>query len=306
LFHNRHIARTATVAALCLVVACGESDGPTVAELTTANAQMAASQGVGAIDFLSSMGELVDEFSEVIESEGSLTIPCADGNVLIGINDVGEQGQLSTGDSVSVDFQACVLGEGDGATLNGGFTFTATEVTEGVEGAFSVKLSVQFDALSVVSSEGTIVVDGGFVSELSSTDGLTIVAVIRGSKLSAYAQGGDESFSGSIKNFRLERQYTMEEGDYVASFDAVVSTSELGGQVEYETVTPFAGNEEGDNPDSGVLTIKGAGGAKVTLVALDDENVEILLDLNDDGEPEFTILTTWDVLEDDEISGSDL
>jgi len=304
MFHPRFLSGSATAAILCLVVGCGGGGDVASLVITAQNAETSASQGVGAADFLMSMAELSDEFSGSIESQGALLIPCDAGNVNISINDVGEQNVLSTGDSVSVDFQGCSFVDDD-VTLNGGMSMTASEVTDLGEGVFTVRLTVVFSALTIVSPDGTAVVNGGFTSELSSTDGTTLRSIVSGSSLSAFAEGGGEVFSGSIKDFRLVRQFDTEEEGYLVEIDATISGSELNGQVTYETLVPFQGTGDGD-PQSGTMVIHGANGAKVSVVATGEGNVDLRVDLDGDGDTDVTIPTTWDELTDGEISGSTL
>jgi hypothetical protein len=47
-----------------------------------------------------------------------------------------------------------------------------------------------------------------------------------------------------------------------------------------------------------MLVVTGAGGATATLIAVDNVNVQILLDLDGDQTTDATIDTTWDVLND--------
>jgi len=305
LFQLRLLSRTAIVALLGLTVGCG-GGGDEIANLviTAQNAETSASQGVGAVDMLMSMGDLVDDFSDSIENQGALLIPCDEGNVNIGVTDVGLQQVLSTGDSVTVDFQACSFVDDD-AVMNGGMSFTATEVTDLGGGMFTLSLTVQFSALTIVNDEGTMVVNGGFTSTLSSADGVTVRQVISGSNFSVFAEGDGEVFSGSIRGFSLVREIDTGDDGFLVDFDATVSGGNLNGQVVYNTTIPFEGTGDGD-PQTGSMILRGANGGTITMVMTGEGNVDLLIDFDGDNTTDLTIPTTWDELTDDEISGSDL
>ena len=304
MFQHRLFSRTATVALLCLVVGCGGSDEIASLVITAQNADESASQGVAAVDILMAMGDLADDFSDSVENQGALIIPCDEGNVNISVTDVGTQQVLSTGDSVSIDFQGCSF-VGDDAVMDGGMSFTATEVTDLGDGIFTLSLTVQFSALTVVTDDGTMVVNGGFTSTLSSADGITVRQVLSGSNLSVFAEGDGEVFSGAIKGFRLVREFDTSDDGFLVEFDATISGGKLNGQVVYDTVVPFEGTGDGD-PQTGRMIVRGANGGTITMVMTGEGNVDLEIDFDGDDTTDLTIPTTWDELTDDEISGSDL
>lgn len=291
--------RTMLAAVLGLVIGCGGSDPETFAPLaiTSANAEMVAQQGVGATDVLMEMSGLVEGFSQVFDNPSPQAAPCDSGNGNLVLNDVGDPG-LSTGDSASMTFQACVFdGDGIPITMNGTVSFTATDVTGTPTGPFSYALSCSFNSYSVSVLGITVIVNGGFTLELSTDDADTYTAVVHGAYYSVHAQAGQQSYWGTISNFRLERTVTESTGAYMVNLMATVSGSQIGGEATYETTVPFTGSDP-DDPDAGMLVVTGAGGATATLIAVDNVNVQILLDLDGDETTDATIDTTWDVLND--------
>ncbi|MHC4491778.1 MAG: hypothetical protein ACYTDU_09165 [Planctomycetota bacterium] len=283
---------------LCLVIGCG-SDGETFAPvtITSANAEMVAQQGVGAVDMLTQMSGMVEGYSDVFDNP-SPQLTCDSGNANVVINDTGTPG-LSTGDSASFTFNACVLnGGGIPVTLNGTLSFEATEVTGAPPGPFSYVLTCSFNSFSINVLGATVIVNGGFVLELSSDDGDAFRSVVRGTYFSAYAQAGLQAFSGTISNFRLERNFTESTGAYLVDLQATVAGSQIGGEATFETTVPFTGTDP-DDPDAGTLVVTGAAGATATLVALNNVDVQILVDLDGDGNTDATIDTTWAVLNDE-------
>jgi hypothetical protein len=182
--------------------------------------------------------------------------------------------------------------------MNGNISFTASDVTGTPPGPFSYALVCSFNSYSVNVLGATVIVNGGFTLELSTTDGDTYQAVVHGDYFSVYAQAGLQAFSGTISNFRMERTYTESTGAYSVDNQATIAGSQLGGEVTFDTTVPFTGTDP-DDPDAGTLVVTGAEGATLTLVAIDNIDVQILVDLEGDGNTDATILTTWDVLNDD-------
>jgi hypothetical protein len=286
--------RASVVALLCLVVGCGGGGGElsTIA-LNSGNAETVAAQGVGAAQFLMQMSELVGGVSDVIESQNAQTILCDSGNVGININDAVPQNVLSTGDSATITFQACMI---DGLTLNGTLAFTATQVSGSEPGPFAYVLDVDFNAFTMSAGGATIVVNGGFTIDLSTTDGVSYVAIVSGDSLSAFAQGGGEAFSGTISDFRIERQYNESTGDYLFDVQATVATSEIGGIATYVTATPFTGTDP-NGPSAGEYVVTGANGATLTITALGSDQVQLDLDLDGDTVVDWSTVTTWTFLD---------
>jgi hypothetical protein len=163
-------------------------------------------------------------------------------------------------------------------------------------GAFTREFYASYNALTAVILGSTVVINGGLTASLSSADGVTLVAGVSGNSFSAFAQSGGEAFSGSIRNFQSTRSFDTSAGTYSVDFEATVTASGLGGSVHIETTVPFTGLADED-PSAGTFVATGAMGATVTLIALDNVNVQILVDADGDGTAETTINTTWAALQ---------
>jgi hypothetical protein len=296
---RRTFSRAALVAAALVFAGCSGSTETPELVLSEQNAEAVAAQGVAAAEMVQGMSEMVEGFATVFEEPEAPAqmMPCVTGNAYSSLNDVAPQGQLSTGDSASLTFNACVIDLGElSMTLDGTLSFTAVEVTD-AEPARTLTIQVSFQSLSIGIAGASIVLDGGFTHELSTADGVAFTSIVSGDYFRAFAQGAEgPPFSGTISDFRLERQYDVESGAYLWDLDASVTGSGFGGRVMYDTTSPFTG-VEGDYPDAGVFVVTGANDATATLVTLEDDAVEIQLDLDADGTPEVTINTTWDVLD---------
>lgn len=294
------LSRASLVVLACAAIGCSGGDGEGQLTLTAQNVEPVAGLALNANEMLEDMGDLVDGMAEMLENPSAQMIPCDQGNMNLVVNDLAPQGQLSDGDNASLTFYGCMIDVGGGnfITLNGTLSFTAETVVGTEGGPFTLNLSARFSGFTMQAAGVTASINGGFTHELSSTDGQNIVSVIHGDYFSAYAGNGSEAFSGSLKNFRLERQYNESTGSYLWDFDAMVSGSGLGGTVEYETTVPFTGTDP-DYPDAGTLVVTGANGGVATVFAVDNVNVRIELDTDGVPPPEFTIDTTWAVIDDD-------
>lgn len=289
------LRRYATVAALGLLLACGGGDSSVT--LTEANAQMIASQGINTMDMLEGMAQTFDQFDDVIENQNALQVLCTSGNVSQTINDVEPLNQVSTGDSIYFRFNGCTIeDQGSSVTFDGGISVVIDEVTGTPGAAFTRRITFRFDSLTLSFDGASVTLNGGFTVEGSSTDGTDLRAVISGDAFSAFARFGSQSQSIRFYNFNLDRSVDAA-GDYSISYHAEVSSSEFGGTVTFETVTPFTGNGDA-YPSLGQLVMTGDGGGMLVFTALNSTDVEILVFSDATAQtPDATILTTWDLLQ---------
>jgi len=284
-------ARVALLSLVCMLPVACSSGGQSELVISEQNAQQVAMQGVGAVDLLGELAGLAQGLAGSIGTEAQ-QVPCDSGNVMVNIVDAVPQNVLSTGDSVTVTYNGCVIG---GLTLNGTVSVSATEITGTEPGPFSYSITANFQGLTAVIGGAMFSINGGFTVDASTEDAETYLLAVHGDYFSAYAGAGGQAFSGTLRNFRLELSENQTSGVYVMSLDAEVSGSELGGTVTYETTTPFSGTGEGD-PGTGEMKVTGAEGGSVTLIALNETNVQLLLDLDGDTVTDVTINTTWAVL----------
>jgi hypothetical protein len=298
----RLLPRAVTAAALLFAVGCGGGGGGQ-SELTISaqNAEALAASGVGAVSTLEGMTEMMDMFSESFFDPSAQTSACPDGGqASLSINDVTPVG-LSTGDNVDAAFYGCMIDLGGGTvlTFNGMLGFDATAVTgdplDPLTGGTRT-LTGTFGGLTLGILGATMTVNGGISVSITSADADTFVGSISGDYFGAYAQAGAQAFSGSINDFLLQRTWTESTGAYALEIDARIYSSELNGFATFETTVPFTGTGE-DHPSAGTLVATGALGATVTLIALDNVNVQILIDADAMNGAETTINTTWDALE---------
>jgi hypothetical protein len=285
----------AALLGLTLIVGCGGGgDGSAnldPAYITAQNAEQFAGQGVSAMDLLDSLSGMAQDFTGVFEGSAQ-QIPCDAGSVNVVVVDNGIQGQMNAGDSASFTYQACRFGTGPEAiTLNGSMSMSVQMASGAAPGPFDYQVTVTYTNLTAVANGVTISVNGGFTLEAGSTDGVTVTAAVSGSYLSMFASGQGQAFSGTLSNFSQQGSYNFNTGAYSRWMNALVSSSELGGSVMYETTVPFTGTDP-DYPDAGQLVVTGADGASVTVTAVDSTNVQVEIDLNGDEDADITIQTT--------------
>jgi len=292
---SRVIPRAFMGAAL-LLASCGGGGGPSEMTITAQNAEAAAAAGVGAVTMVEGMSEMVDGMSDIFEPTAQV-MPCDSGNVMLNVYDLGAAG-LSTGDYASLDFNACRIDLGEGAlTFNGGLYLRAEDISgDPMSGPFTREFYGSFNALTATIFGAVVVVDGGITASLSSPDdGTTLVLDVTCPDFSAFAQAGDAAFSGSLSSYHSRREMNQSTGAYSVEFEGTIYATGLG-SAHFETTVPFTGTGE-DHPSAGTFVATGAMGATVTLIALDNINVQILVDADADGINETTINTTWAALE---------
>jgi hypothetical protein len=90
-------------------------------------------------------------------------------------------------------------------------------------------------------------------------------------------------------------------GDTTVDSDYTYAGTDIGGSITIDTTTPFFTSFGNSDPETGAMTITGAGGAKIWLSAVDATQVSLLWDINPiDGNPDtmgatilWTELATW-------------
>jgi len=285
----------AGLAMLVAIAGCGDS-GPAPVQLTSDNAEVVASQTVAMTGLMGDMSEMVEGFTEVFETPAAAVLPCSFGNANYSVNDAAPEGEISTGDSASLTFQACVLGEGEGAlTLNGTISLVATEVTSSGPGSRTATFAVDFDNVTATAGTATVNVDGGWTMTLSIENDVALTAAVSGDLFRVFVQVGGASWSATLSDFSHVRTYDTSTDAYSWSADWTYSSSSIGGKIKLVTDDTFLGQFP-DPPDTGMLTVTGAEGATVQVVALDSENVQLLIDADGDTNAETTITTTWAAL----------
>ncbi len=278
------------------LVGCSGSTEGTLT-VSAQNAETLAVQATLTTDFLLQMDDFVTQFADLFEDAEAQAALCQGGSASITPNDVAPLGVLSTGDSIIYTFNNCSF-EIFGITFSfaGTVTLTATEISGTPGAAFVRELDVSYQSFTFTLGEAFVRVDGSYTVRASSPDGNANTTSISGTSLAAYLGGPSLSVSRSWTDFALSRTEDTGANTYAMTFDGTYYGSIIGGSISFETPATVSGGID-SNPDTGTFRVTGLNGSTVTINALDNVNVELLIDEDGDEVIDATITTTWAALE---------
>lgn len=215
---------------------------------------------------------------------------CTDGGSFsFTLNDADDNQELSSGDSVSATFNSCSEG---GTVLNGVLSINNIAITGDPAGfPYSLQLTIQANNFSVTEASETASLNGALTLGRSTSDGVSFSSSISGTSIALTENGG----AATLSAFQLGSTEDISSGAYSFDMTATVSSPDIGGAVSIVTDVTFEGVDPAD-PYVGEATITGANNSSVTLIALDEINVRLLVDENGDGATDATIDTTWAAL----------
>jgi hypothetical protein len=209
------------------------------------------------------------------------------GNFSFTLNDADDNQDLSSGDSLSATFNNCIEGT---TRMNGTLSINNIQITgDPLTFPYSLQMTLQANNFSVTESGETSSLNGAMTLSQSTGDGVSFVNSVSGTSISLTESGG----AATLSAYRLDG--TENGSSYTFDINATVSSPDIGGAVTIVTDVTFMGTEPGD-PYTGEATITGAGNSSVTLVVLNEVNVQLLVDEDGDGATDTTIDTTWDSL----------
>ena len=217
--------------------------------------------------------------------------PCTtSGSISITFDDVDQDGELSTGESVSFNANSCTE---DGMTMNGSVTMNIVSVSGDPVTAlpYSMQLSIQANNFTVTEGAESFALNGGMTMAESTNDGVSFTHSLTGSSIQV-TEGG---VGASLSNFSIGATEDDNTLAYTLDLNATVSSPELGGSVTIVTDTVFTGIEPNE-PSSGQATITGANNSRVTLIAMGADNVRLEIDEDGNGTAETFVDTTWGAL----------
>ena len=203
--------------------------------------------------------------------------------------DIQNPEMLSAGDTVSLRFDDC--DEGDGQVVNGNLGMVVDTLEGDLAGGFfALGVTLDFQLFRIVESGETTMLNGGFSMLVDSTDYPVTVASLS----SPYLSVTDGSDTVTLSNYSTS--VTVDESSqppaYALTGSGRIDIPSQGGSVAYTTRAPFTGFGEGD-PDSGVLFIRGAESASITLTVLSGTQVQLEMDYDGNGTTDETVVVTW-------------
>ena len=231
---------------------------------------------------------------------GPFTEPCfASGSVTF-LSEVQNPPALSPGDSITADFSNCNLG--DGVVLNWGFDFIFVSFSQSVADCFvdfictnqnQLTVDVDFRNFLLTLGSETESIDGDARIAIDTTSPPLSTVTVSGSSVTISIGGFSELLSAYSVTLTVN---SLTDAFVIDGNGTVEIPSLFSGSVTFATPDPFTGIGPAD-PDSGSLLIEGANGATITLIALNNVDVQLGIDLDGDGIVDDTQFTTWDTLD---------
>jgi len=214
---------------------------------------------------------------------------------------------LTPGDNLKAVFKNC--DDGDGLVLNGTMAVVVVssmgviDLDPNSDNLFIPPYNYTFDAtltnlaIKETVSGSTFTANGGMTLQEDSNDGVFINSEFSGTSLKVITPDTTDT----LTNYQILS--TLDHGNsdaYTTDGKGTLSSTQLGGIVDFLTTTPFTGIGT-DFPDTGQMDITGAtvvggtGPSNVTVFAENSTCVRLLVDPNGDGVTS-DIVTTWESL----------
>lgn len=202
--------------------------------------------------------------------------------------DLADPNTISAGDWIRFEFDGC--DDGTGALLDGIFQLDFVSISGFETGLVDLVMDVTLDGFHATEN-----------GETSSGHGTVRLAVdTTMPPLSSLAMSTAElaTTAGAVSHTlrAYNRTVTIDEGVFpvAATLEAegALESSEFEGEVTFETVVPFQASGE-SYPFTGELLITGANDASIRLIALDEVNVRLEIDVDGDAAVDVTLDTAW-------------
>lgn len=195
---------------------------------------------------------------------------------------------LTTGDTFNVESDMC--DDGVGEVVDGLIEFTVGDFSgDFVAGTFLLSMDAVVTNLQVTTATDTSTSNGDTTVSLDTSATPFVDAGTSGTSMTS----DSNSSSATITNFQSNQTVdgNLQNLPFTMSASGTLNSTQLSGIVNYSTPTEFSG-EGFSFPSAGVLLVEGAS-SSARLIAVDDVNVAIEIDINGDGVTDDTINTTW-------------
>lgn len=202
---------------------------------------------------------------------------------------------LSAGDFVLIVFNAC--DDGDGEVTNGSVradidAFSGDLLSE--QFSITMTLTLANFQVSIFENQSTTVTDvvnsnGSVTVALDATNFPFVSSSVSGDSLVVDSNTSSESLTNFSANHTSDGNFIP--APYTSSSAGTLDSSQLAGIISYSNRVQFAGFGV-DFPSSGEFRVVGLN-SSLLLVAEDNVNVRIEIDLGADGTIDETINTTW-------------
>jgi hypothetical protein len=214
------------------------------------------------------------------------------GSVTVTFDDRDGNGLLSTGDVLSVQFNACR--DSDTSLYNGKAIITLTSVPN----ASQITAGADFQDVSSVQGGLTASIDGKLsISETDSDTDSTVAMTVGDTALTlTMASTAYNDVVTMASGLRITVDQQLQAQRTSTAYDGTLQAQSVpGGAVTLATVTPIVQLDADAYPSSGVLKARGAHGT-LLITVLSATTVQEQLDADDDGTYESTSTVAWSAL----------
>ena len=213
---------------------------------------------------------------------------CDSGLITVTWHDEDDDFELSTGDSLQLEFDACW--SAGLLTLDGTSTVSGIVVAGDVSNQlapWALEATVDFDQLRATDSEGTTTVDGALGLRVGSEDNLVVEMRIDTDAFSA----NSATFAESLRDFSITERFDVNSLVLRINTAGVLSSTALEGSVRFETLEDFVAVAD-DYPHAGRMLISDAV-SSVRVTVLDNLNVQLEVDEDLDGSIDAILTVAW-------------
>lgn len=197
---------------------------------------------------------------------------------------------LTAGDQINMEAVDC--DDGLGEVVNGIIEMTvATFTGDLLLGIYLMEMDVLLIDFEVVTAADTILSNGDSTVSIDTTGSPLIVMSISGTSMTTQSMSSTETVSEFLTAQTVDTSVVPE--PYTLSASGTIASSQLDGDIVYTTPVTFQG-AGATYPFAGELLVTGANNGTVRLIALNEIDVRIETDVDGDGTPENTEVTTWD------------
>jgi hypothetical protein len=219
---------------------------------------------------------------------GPDTLPCQVSGSITLSGDLADPTTLTPGDFINADADNC--DDGLGEVVNGLMEMSIDAFSgDFFAGLYELTMALELTDFQVTTAADVQNSNGDVTVTLNTLVAPYVTAAVGGSAMTV--DGNTES--ASLQNYESSQSVDggLQAAPYTLSALGTLDSSKLPGAVAYSTPVPFEG-EGSDYPHTGELFVSGED-SSARLVAIDNVNVRIDIDLDDDGSVDESIETTW-------------
>lgn len=230
---------------------------------------------------------------------GPITVPCAVSGFTTTSGDIANPETLTAGDTLNVDADNC--DDGLGEIVDGQLALTVSNFFGDIfTGAYDLGMSISLSNFQITTAEKEIASNGVTFVSLNTTQITdytlpTLYSWASGSSLTTDTNTASMTLTDYSMSQEIVIDGEAEPTIHILNASGTLDSTDLDGPVDYRTTASFLGLGS-DYPHTGELLTTGAS-SSARLIAVDNINVRIEIDLDGDGGVDETINSTWVELE---------